>query len=226
MATPRQIAANRRNALKSTGPRTAEGKLRSSQNGLKHGLCATHIVLPFEDEKEFEELRQALRDEYKPEGIREALYVDQIARHWWRLQRSSRVETALLHNRMTTVAQAEKIGDAEIDDWDAGVSTLYSHFHRDLDTHRRYETAIQNALHKAETALAHLQSARKRVEAPPKPVRSQQLHTIGFAPHAAANTLVSERDTSAGRSAAAQGEQPSPAKNPTVTRETASLLRV
>ncbi len=49
MATPRQIEANRRNAQKSTGPRTAEGKDRSRFNGVTHGMTAKFDVLPGED---------------------------------------------------------------------------------------------------------------------------------------------------------------------------------
>ena len=48
MASPAQLAANRRNAQKSTGPRTAEGKKRASLNALKHGMTAKTVVLPHE----------------------------------------------------------------------------------------------------------------------------------------------------------------------------------
>jgi hypothetical protein len=53
MATEKQIAANRLNALKSTGPRTAAGKRRSSQNALKHGAHANHLIVATEDESSF-----------------------------------------------------------------------------------------------------------------------------------------------------------------------------
>jgi hypothetical protein len=49
MATPAQIAANRANAQKSTGPRTAEGKAASRLNALKHGLDAESLIIPGED---------------------------------------------------------------------------------------------------------------------------------------------------------------------------------
>ena len=49
MASEAQIAANRANAQRSTGPRSEEGKARVAQNGLKHGLCSTRVLLPGED---------------------------------------------------------------------------------------------------------------------------------------------------------------------------------
>jgi hypothetical protein len=56
MATRSQIDANRRNAPKSTGPRTPEGKSQSSANALKHGLAAGFRVLQAENQEEFDEL--------------------------------------------------------------------------------------------------------------------------------------------------------------------------
>ena len=57
MATDKQIQANRRNARKSTGPKTEEGKARSRNNALRHGLTAELAVLPHEDPHQYEELR-------------------------------------------------------------------------------------------------------------------------------------------------------------------------
>jgi hypothetical protein len=59
MATLKQIAANQNNALRSTGPRSLAGKARSRLNAVKHGLTATHSLLPGEDPKEFDGLRHA-----------------------------------------------------------------------------------------------------------------------------------------------------------------------
>src|ERR1035441_692112 len=59
-ATEDQVNANRQNAKKSTGPRTAEGKAASSRNGLKHGLCANKHILLDEDPEEFLFLLQDL----------------------------------------------------------------------------------------------------------------------------------------------------------------------
>ena len=58
MTSPKQIEANRRNAKKSSGPRTAGGKSIAKLNASKHGLLAEQVVIPGEDFEEFEALRQ------------------------------------------------------------------------------------------------------------------------------------------------------------------------
>ena len=68
MATEAQVAANRANARKSTGPRTAEGKAVVSQNAVKHGLLAREGVLRGEDGEEFEMHREMLLEELQPVG--------------------------------------------------------------------------------------------------------------------------------------------------------------
>ena len=67
-ATERQIRANGQNALKSTRPRTAEGKSRVAFNALKHGLLAERVVLPTEDEDEFAGFRFGLEQKLEPVG--------------------------------------------------------------------------------------------------------------------------------------------------------------
>ena len=66
MATPAQINANRANALKSTGPRSVEGKSAARFNALKHGIDAASIVIPGEDPAEYEALAAHYLDEYRP----------------------------------------------------------------------------------------------------------------------------------------------------------------
>jgi len=60
MATQAQIEANRRNAQKSTGPRTAEGKITAGQNALRHGLCSKFALMEEEEDEEAQALLQAL----------------------------------------------------------------------------------------------------------------------------------------------------------------------
>ncbi|MBN2315374.1 MAG: hypothetical protein JXM79_15705 [Sedimentisphaerales bacterium] len=68
MATQAQIPANRRNAQKSTGPKTAEGKATAAKNATQHGLFARYDVVISEDQANYDALRESLLDELAPEG--------------------------------------------------------------------------------------------------------------------------------------------------------------
>ena len=92
MATDAQRKANRQNAKKSTGPRTEEGKARSSQNGLKHGLLARDAVMADEDPAEYDRQLQQLEENIFPKNALEFELVRQIADAQWRLRRLSRLE--------------------------------------------------------------------------------------------------------------------------------------
>ena len=68
-STARRIEANRRNARRSTGPRTAEGKARVSRNALKHGLCSNYACLPSEREITFDIFVGELEQEMRPRTV-------------------------------------------------------------------------------------------------------------------------------------------------------------
>src|SRR5438034_10901710 len=91
----KRLNANRLNAQKSTGPRSAEGKDKVSQNALTHGLTSEkHTVLPGEDASEFEALRRQFIRDLKPIGIMEETLVDQAASIAWKLKRIPAIEAA------------------------------------------------------------------------------------------------------------------------------------
>ena len=96
MTTHAQMKANRNNAKKSTGPRTEEGKTRSAQNALKHGLLARDTVLPGEDPAEFDSQLSALEADIQPANSLEFELVRQIADSQWRMRRLTRLETGFL----------------------------------------------------------------------------------------------------------------------------------
>ena len=96
MTSEKQIHANQRNALKSTGPRTDEGKSVSKMNALKYGLMARGVVMPGENHEDFEELREMLHDEFEPVGSYEALLVNELAGQYFRLARVYRIEGEIL----------------------------------------------------------------------------------------------------------------------------------
>ena len=91
-----KVEANRRNALKSTGPRTPRGKANVRCNAVKHGFFSKQVVISSkaigEDPKEFEALLQRLWDHYQPADIAEELQVETIAVCLWRERRALRSE--------------------------------------------------------------------------------------------------------------------------------------
>jgi len=96
MPTQKQLEANRRNATKSTGPRTRAGKALSSRNALKHGLCAEQVLLPDEDEGEYERLGEQLIDDFSPVGALETTLVQTLAADLWRIGRIRKIEVGVL----------------------------------------------------------------------------------------------------------------------------------
>ena len=101
MATPAQITANRANAQKSTGPRSAEGKSASRFNALKHGIDASSLVIPGEDPAEYESLVAEYVDEYRPQSASEFFHLDTMIRADWHKRRLETVEADLYRTIMT-----------------------------------------------------------------------------------------------------------------------------
>jgi hypothetical protein len=87
MATEAQITANRRNAKKSTGPCTPEGKAAASQNSIKHGLFARQILIDSENEADFDLYHDQLLSELAPESPMESMLAERIVVLSWRLKR-------------------------------------------------------------------------------------------------------------------------------------------
>src|SRR5438132_7169944 len=94
MATEKQIAANRENAQKSTGPKTPEGRA-VRLNGIKHGLTTSALVLNGESESDFENLLDSMQAEHQPSTATEEALVTQIAMAAWRLRRLHHIEAGV-----------------------------------------------------------------------------------------------------------------------------------
>ena len=96
MTSLRQIEANRRNAQKSTGPKTVSGKERASQNAIRHGLTAETIITPLEDPEDYKAFEAAITADYDAETAVERELVLRLASLLWRLRRATSIETGLL----------------------------------------------------------------------------------------------------------------------------------
>jgi hypothetical protein len=95
MALRRQILANRRNAQKSTGPRTAAGKLRSKRNATKHGLTAETVITVFESAADYEAFERAILSQHRARSATEQHLIVRLASLLWRLRRATAIETGL-----------------------------------------------------------------------------------------------------------------------------------
>jgi hypothetical protein len=105
MTSFRQIEANRRNALRSTGPRTEEGKQQSRRNALRHGLTAETVIEGLEDCEGYRAFEAAVIADYDAQTAVERELVLRLASLLWRLRRIISIETDLLRIQSEIVRQ-------------------------------------------------------------------------------------------------------------------------
>ena len=155
MATDKQIAANRANSQKSTGPTSAAGVQASSQNRRTHGLCGDFLVLSFEDQERFNTLLERFVAIEQPADDIERELVLKMARHTWQSNRASQMQESVIAPEPRTQEQ-EKTGHAPI-----AVNV------QGLETYLRYQTHHDRSYQRAAAELAKRQKTR-------------QLEKIGF----------------------------------------------
>ena len=95
MSSFRQIEANRRNARLSTGPVTEEGKNKSRQNAIRHGLTAETVIDALEDAEDYVAFEMAVTAAYDAQSAVERELVLRLASVLWRLRRATAIETGL-----------------------------------------------------------------------------------------------------------------------------------
>jgi hypothetical protein len=115
MTSLKQIAANRRNALKSTGPMTSEGKQRSRCNAIRHGLTAETVIVGFEDADDYEAFEATVIADYDARSAVERELVLRLASVLWRLRRATGIETSLFESAIKQSGQSEIFNRATAD---------------------------------------------------------------------------------------------------------------
>ena len=147
MATAKQISANRKNAKKSSGPRTELGKQIVSQNALKHGFFGRFQVLEDENQEQFNDLFNQLVLDQKPVGALETDLVRQMAEHLWVKERANRYlqATFILLNRLP---------DQKIE---MGITV-------DMERFAQFENHNDRLFHRALKALLQLRKEREKSE--------------------------------------------------------------
>jgi hypothetical protein len=165
MPSQRQLDANRRNAARG-GPRTPEGRAAVRCNALDHGLTASITVLPGEDPKAFQQLREDLFQDYLPATYTERMLFEEFARCSWKLLRLRRVENEIWTEYIFAIRRKEGVTDAptqqEADRALAGV--LVEVPTKNLANYYRYERAITRDFYRALHELERAQRERRRRE--------------------------------------------------------------
>jgi hypothetical protein len=187
--------ASRRNGSRSRGPKTPEGKARSSQNALKHGLRAEkHVVLPDEDGAEFAAFKSALIGELAPQGALQSILVERIAVATWRLARADQIEAELLSYRRRDGCN---LAIALIRD---GNGT------RSLETVLRYRGAAQADFMRSLRMLKALQAEQSAT--PARAVRAAPAPVLRFEPKGRRSGAAAARGADQGGGEAKPRENP------------------
>jgi hypothetical protein len=195
--------ASRRNGARSRGPRTPEGKARSAQNAIKHGLRAgKFLVVPGEDACQFDGFEAALLAELAPRSALQAVLARQVVSAAWRLARVDRMETEML------IFRDRREGDLGL------AVTRDANTARALPTLVRYRAAAHaeflRSLKTLQTLQAEAAKARRSAEAAaPLEAKPGQ---AGAAPDQAASRSVRARNQTNPRRAARPAPVPAAAR--------------
>lgn len=151
----KQLEANRRNAKRSTGPRTVTGKSIASKNATRHGFYATAVLLPDEDRDEFVRFARRLVEAYRPSGMLEEEHVRTIIETRWQLRRANLVDSELFQIYSFYGGEQRGVGTAFAQDATQGNA---------FTKLTGYQTFLLRKLTFAEKGLAELQLARNTLE--------------------------------------------------------------
>jgi ribosomal silencing factor RsfS len=191
MATLKQFEANRRNAQKSTGPKTPEGKAAVSMNALCHGLRARTVVLPGENGEEFTQLCDDLEVEWLPQSRTEQFYVEQMAVSQWKLIRMEVVEVNIFKDPEAAKNQLPM-----------------------LDRLWQAECRLERSYSRAQRELERLQTSRRQPDPEPEEPAPQPVAEAPAAAPAASEPQPDHNTQSA--SATPRAEPTSEIRNPPI----------
>ena len=161
---PSRAAINRENSQHSTGPRTQDGKQRSSENSLKHGLTSRTPVLRSEDTAAYELHCRGFHQEYQPKTPTELQLVQELADTAWRLNRIPGLEAQLLD-----------IAERDLR-WNGRIPSSIAQATRTLATLGLHAQRLSRQFNKTLTTLRQIQAERRALaqQASARP----QLHSL------------------------------------------------
>jgi hypothetical protein len=113
--------------IRSSGPKTAEGKLASSQNAIKTGAYAVQALLPGEIEQEFRELEQLFMDDFAPSGISESSLVHSLTVTVWKKLRLEKLESRHIHDLLDRFPKSSELSSVGFEDYPQSAKELINH---------------------------------------------------------------------------------------------------
>jgi hypothetical protein len=123
-----KILANRKNSLRSTGPKTLHGKRNVSRNAIKHGIFAREVVITAGDGEEsleeFHALVEGLMNFYQPVGTMEESLVETIVSALWRKARVLRAENGEIRKQLDTSAADRMLRNSDKGNFDLALSEM------------------------------------------------------------------------------------------------------
>jgi hypothetical protein len=161
MTSPARIAANRRNAQKSTGPKSEAGKEAVSHNAVKHGLRAQDVVCADETARQYEEFAASLIADLAPADSVEEQLAQRIVTCTWRLLRMVNAEATMFDSwRMDE--------DDALQPTESFFSRRFENSNAEMSALSRYEASLDRSLNRAYALLDRRQARRRgeRVMAP------------------------------------------------------------
>ena len=184
MSTLRQIEANRRNAAKSTGPRSVEGKAVSRMNALQSGIHAESVIITDEDPEALTQLTETFYRDHQPATAMECALLDNIIRDTWLLTRFFRIDAEIIDYEIETAVYRKP-------DNQAGRAFMSSSAHQ-TRLQRRIDSTRRSQIQGFKD-FQRLQAERRAQPATPQPhpatppldvtaVSSPPREQIGFVP--------------------------------------------
>jgi hypothetical protein len=147
MSSLRQILAARNNGARSNGPATPEGKRRSSQNAIRHGLLANCLMLQDESRAAFDALLAQHLDRLQPADGVEYGFIEEMVAAYWRMRRAWALETRMLENRVAAQPSGDEIDRMATAFTDLANQPALGLMHRyETRLHCIYQRALQNFL--------------------------------------------------------------------------------
>ena len=147
MTSERKARASRANGAKSKGPKTAAGKAVSRNNAFKHGMRSRAVVIPGEDQAEYDRLHDGYAREFEPMTLHEEFLVKRMVDARWRLARLDGIETALYDEPEIDVAELDRISR-----WQVRLDNSYNKAAKQLQAGRK------------ELRLPEIKESNKRME--------------------------------------------------------------